>query len=73
MAWNPIIPGNFILPLALLCTSIGILAFIWLLFYIEHSRDLSRKDRIIGTLIRLIVMSITLGLGIFFFTRVDLI
>ena len=72
MIWNPIIPADLYFPLALLGTFIGIFAIFWLLFYVEHSRDLSRRDRILGTFIRLVTMSISLGSGVFFFTLVEI-
>lgn len=71
MAWDPVISADLYLPLALLGTIIGLLALIWLLFYVDHSRDLSRRDRIVGTFMRLITMSISLGFGIFFFTLIE--
>lgn len=73
MAWNPLIPTDFYLPLAFVFTLVGIFAFLWLLFFVETSHDLPRRDRIIGLAIRLIVMAITLGPGVFFITLVNII
>ena len=71
MLWNPIIPADLFFFFAFLGAIVGIFAFLWLLFYIEHSRDLSRRDRVVGTLIRLVTMSISLGSGVFFFTLIQ--
>ena len=65
-AWKPAIGEDMYYPLALLFSILGISAIIWLIFFVETSKERTIRERIIGTTIRLIVMSITVGLAVHF-------
>ncbi|MFX1512820.1 MAG: hypothetical protein ACFFCQ_09560 [Promethearchaeota archaeon] len=54
-------------PLALLLTIIGVACTLWLIVWTETSGDMPFKPRIIGIIIRLILMAFFLGLGIHFY------
>lgn len=60
-------------PLGVIFGLIGIFCVGWLLFYVENSRDLPTRDRAIGIFLRLFLMSIFLGFGVFLLTRIQLI
>jgi len=64
--WEPAIGEDMYYPLALLFSILGISAIIWLIFFVETSKERTVRERIIGTTIRLIVMSIMIGLAIHF-------
>ena len=72
MAFNPPLPADLYLLFAFLFTIIGIAAFLWMIFFVETSRDLSRKDRILGLANRVIISSITLGFALTFWGLVRL-
>ena len=65
-AWKPTIGEDLYYPLALLFSVLGISAIIWLIFFVETSKERTVRERIIGTTIRLITMSITIGLALHF-------
>ena len=65
-AWQPAIGPDLYYPLALLFSILGISAIIWLIFFVETSKERTIRERIFGTTIRLIVMSILVGLAIHF-------
>jgi hypothetical protein len=65
-AWKPAIDADMYYPLALLFSILGISAIIWLIFFVETSKERTIRERIIGTTIRLIVMSIFVGFAIHF-------
>jgi hypothetical protein len=65
-AWKPAIGEDMYYPLALLFSILGISAIIWLIFFVETSKERTVRERIIGTTIRLIVMSVCTGLAIHF-------
>lgn len=63
---TPFIDEGLYYPLALLFSVLGISSTIWLIFFVETSKERTIRERIIGTTIRLIVMSICVGLAIHF-------
>jgi len=65
-AWKPTIGEDMYYPLALLFSILGISAIIWLIFFVETSKERTIRERIIGTTIRLIAMSVFVGLAIHF-------
>lgn len=64
--WNPILDPGLYFPLALMFSILGILSTIWLIFFVETSQDRTIRERLIGSTIRLVAMSILLGLAIHF-------
>lgn len=64
--WKPFIQADLYYPLALIFSVLGILSTLWLIFFVETSKDRTIRERIFGSTIRLIVMSILLGLAIHF-------
>ena len=64
--WKPAISEDMYYPLALLFSILGISAIIWLIFFVETSKERTVRERIVGTIIRLIVMSILVGIAIHF-------
>ena len=64
--WKPAIGEDMYYPLAILFSILGISAIIWLIFFVETSKERTIRERIIGTTIRLIVMSISVGLALHF-------
>lgn len=69
--YTPVSP-DFYFILALTFTVIGIASFFWMMFFLETSRDLSNKDRVIGLLFRLILFSLTGGAALVFINLVGL-
>ncbi|MHA1206390.1 MAG: hypothetical protein ACTSSO_02340, partial [Candidatus Hodarchaeales archaeon] len=65
-AWKPVIGEDLYYPLAFLFSLLGISAIIWLIFFVETSKERTVRERIIGTSIRLIVMSICIGIALHF-------
>ncbi len=64
---NPIyFDENLYYPLALIFSVLGILSTLWLVFFVETSKDRTIRERIIGSTIRLVVMSLFLGLAVHF-------
>jgi hypothetical protein len=64
--WKPFIEASMYYPLALIFSVLGILSTLWLIFFVETSKDRTIRERIFGSTIRLIVMSILLGLALHF-------
>ena len=67
--YTPVSP-DFYFILAFVFTIIGVAAFFWMIFFLETSRDLSNKDRVVGLLIRLVVFSLTGGTALVFLNLV---
>jgi hypothetical protein len=66
-SWNPyLVDENLYYPLALVCSILGILSTLWLIFFVETSKDRTIRERIIGSSVRLIFMSLFLGLSLHF-------
>ena len=65
-AWKPAIAADMYYPLALIFSILGIFSIIWLIFFVETSRERTIRERIIGTSIRLVIMSICVGIAIHF-------
>lgn len=64
---NPIyFDENLYYPFALIFSVLGILSTLWLVFFVETSKDRTIRERIIGSTIRLIFMSLFLGLALHF-------
>lgn len=61
---NPFVDDNLYYPFALIFSILGIFSAIWLVFFVETSKERTIRERILGSTIRLIVMSIFLGLAI---------
>ncbi|MFX0170956.1 MAG: hypothetical protein ACFE9L_03465 [Candidatus Hodarchaeota archaeon] len=64
--WKPVISESLYYPLALIFSVLGILSTLWLVFFVETSKDRTIRERLIGSTIRLILMSIFLGLALHF-------
>jgi hypothetical protein len=64
--WSPIIDPGLYFPLALVFSILGVFSTIWLIFFVETSQDRTTRERLIGTSIRLVAMSILLALAIHF-------
>ena len=67
--YTPVDP-NFYFLLAIIFSIIGIFCFFWMIFFLETSRDLSNKDRVIGLFIRLVLFSFTGGAALLFLNLV---
>ena len=65
-SWKPFIGGDLYYPLAIVFSILGISSTIWLIFFVETSRERTIRERIIGTIIRLIIMAICVGLALQF-------
>ncbi|UCG89728.1 MAG: hypothetical protein JSU57_04430 [Candidatus Heimdallarchaeota archaeon] len=57
---------NLYYGLALIFSILGILSTLWLVFFVETSKDRTIRERIIGSAIRLVFMSLFLGLALHF-------
>jgi len=57
---------NLYYGLALIFSILGILSTLWLVFFVETSKDRTIRERIIGSTIRIVIMSIFLGLALHF-------
>jgi hypothetical protein len=68
---TPVSPEFYFL-FAIIFSALGIFCFFWLIFFLETSRDLSNKDRIIGLFIRLVLFAFTAGTGLLFLNLVGL-
>jgi hypothetical protein len=64
--WSPIVDPGLYFPLALVFSILGVLSTIWLIFFVETSQDRTIRERLIGSAIRLIAMSVFLGIAIHF-------
>lgn len=65
-SWHSLLDDGLYYPLALIFSLLGILSTIWLIFFVETSKDRTLRERLIGTSIRLVVMAVCVGLGIHF-------
>jgi len=72
MGYTPLVDQNTALILAVIFSIIGVAAFFWLVFFVQHSRELPPRDKLIGTTVRLITMAISLGIGLHFWTLIEL-
>ena len=64
---NPIyFDPNMYFYFALIFSVLGILSTLWLIFFVETSKERTIRERIIGSAIRLILMSLFLGLALHF-------
>ncbi|MFX0122512.1 MAG: hypothetical protein ACFFAE_02685 [Candidatus Hodarchaeota archaeon] len=57
---------NLYYPFALIFSALGILSTLWLIFFVETSKERTIRERIIGSTIRLVLMSLFLGLALHF-------
>lgn len=57
---------NLYYGLALIFSILGILSTLWLIFFVETSKDRTIRERMIGSTIRIVIMSIFLGLALHF-------
>ncbi len=64
--WTPIISEGLYYPLALIFSALGIFSTLWLIFFVETSKERTIRERIIGSAIRLVIMSIFVALAIHF-------
>ena len=63
--WLPFfVDENMYFPFAVLFSVLGIFSTLWLIFFVETSKDRTIRERIIGSTIRLVFMSVFLGLAI---------
>ncbi|MFX1286235.1 MAG: hypothetical protein ACFFB5_21560 [Promethearchaeota archaeon] len=58
--------NNLYYGLALIFSILGILSTLWLVFFVETSKERTIRERIIGSTIRLVLMSLFLGLALHF-------
>lgn len=72
MGFSPLVDQNVALVLAVIFSIIGLLAFLWLVFFVNHGRELPSRDKLIGTTIRLITMAISLGFAFHFWSLIEL-
>ncbi|UCE12389.1 MAG: hypothetical protein JSV04_09335 [Candidatus Heimdallarchaeota archaeon] len=65
--WKPfLVDENLYYPLALVFSALGIFSTLWLIFFVETSKERSLRERLIGSAIRLIIMSLCLGIALHF-------
>ena len=64
--WTPIIEETLYYPLALIFSILGIFSTIWMIFFVETSKERTIRERVIGTAIRLVIMAICVGFAIHF-------
>jgi hypothetical protein len=63
--WLPFfVDENLYYPFAVFFSVLGIFSTLWLIFFVETSKDRTIRERIIGSTIRLVFMSVFLGLAI---------
>lgn len=72
LAFNPPLPIDLYWAFTFIFTVVGIAAFVWLIFFIETSRDLSKRDRIVGLANRILTASLSLGIALTFWGLVRL-
>ena len=72
MTYTPPVAQTWALFLAIILTIIGIAALIWLIFFVVYGKELSQRDKVLGSVIRLLVMSVFMGFGVHFWLLVDL-
>lgn len=61
---SPFVNEDLYYPLALLFSILGIFSALWLIFFVETSKERTIRERIIGSAIRLVVMSLLLGFAL---------
>ncbi len=61
---SPFVNEGLYYPLALLFSILGIFSAIWLIFFVETSKERTIRERIIGSAIRLVIMSLLLGFAL---------
>lgn len=65
--WKPFfVDENLYYPLALVFSVLGIFSALWLIFFVETSKERSLRERFIGSTIRLVIMSLCLGIALHF-------
>jgi hypothetical protein len=61
---SPFVNEDLYYPLALIFSILGISSALWLIFFVETSKERTIRERIIGSAIRLIIMSLLLGFAL---------
>ncbi|MHA1966850.1 MAG: hypothetical protein ACW964_03495 [Candidatus Hodarchaeales archaeon] len=61
---SPFVNEDLYYPLALLFSVLGIFSVLWLIFFVETSKERTIRERIIGSAIRLVIMSLLLGFAL---------
>lgn len=61
---SPFVNEDLYYPLALICSILGIFSALWLIFFVETSKERTIRERIVGSAIRLVIMSILLGFAL---------
>ena len=61
---SPFVNESLYYPLAIVFSILGIFSALWLIFFVETSRERTIRERIIGSAIRLVVMSVLLGFAL---------
>jgi hypothetical protein len=61
---SPFVNESLYYPLAIVFSILGIFSALWLIFFVETSRERTIRERIIGSGIRLVVMSVLLGFAL---------
>ncbi|MHA1449676.1 MAG: hypothetical protein ACTSP4_09685 [Candidatus Hodarchaeales archaeon] len=73
MAFTPLVPPGMFFHLALIFGIIAVFSFGWLVFFLEKSaRELSRKDLIVGLIVRLVAFSISAGIAFHFLSLIEI-
>ncbi|MHA2298202.1 MAG: hypothetical protein ACXAEU_02605 [Candidatus Hodarchaeales archaeon] len=74
MAYVPLIPPDAFLPIALIFSILALFSAGWLIFFVEKSvKEISRKDLVIGLIVRLLAFSITAGIAAQFWVLIEII
>jgi len=61
---SPFVNESLYYPLAIVFSILGIFSALWLIFFVETSRERTIRERIIGSAIRLVLMSVLLGFAL---------
>lgn len=61
---SPFVNEDLYYPLALIFSILGISSALWLIFFVETSKERTIRERIIGSAIRLVIMSLLLGFAL---------
>ncbi|MFX0085098.1 MAG: hypothetical protein ACFFAU_05460 [Candidatus Hodarchaeota archaeon] len=61
---SPFVNEDLYYPLALIFSILGIFSALWLIFFVETSKERTFRERIVGSAIRLVIMSILLGFAL---------
>jgi len=72
MVYNTPISPELFFPLAFIFSILGIFGFLWLLFFLENSRDLSNRERVFGLITRLLFFAFCSSVGLLFWNLVGL-